>query len=86
MFSIATLAYKSGTDCKCFTPLCTVANPPKKKMESINYLINKQLSQIQREVVDGTRSGKEVQDGFMEALCRSVSHPQLLFGFVTTAY
>ena len=36
MFSISTLTYKLATNCKCFEALCTVANPPRKKTESVN--------------------------------------------------
>ena len=43
------------------------------RQQRINHNINRRLLRIEGEVLDGTRVNEEVQDGFVEGLCRMLS-------------
>ena len=43
------------------------------RQQRISHSINRRLLRMEGEVLDGTRSNDEVQDGFVEGLCRTLS-------------
>jgi len=43
------------------------------RQQRISHSINRRLLRIEGEVLDGTRTNDEVQDGFVEGLCRTLS-------------